>query len=676
MNRPSAILVVFLLGITLSASGQATESDSATVPAEIAWEIQLDEVQVHEEADSYNAALRFFKTDPLSSSDEVVERLPGMWGIRRGGYAFEPVMRGLSAGQITITIDEMRMLGACTDKMDPITSYVEPNNLKQVAVSPGAGGCHSGSTVGGNFDLQINQPGFDAEDPWSGSFGTRILSASRRFESLFSTSFYDGKKFGLRASATYRTADDYQAGGGKLIAFSGYNKVNYSMSGSWQPSPNEQWNLSFIGDNAWDVGYAALPMDVALARAYISGLSYDRWYHGQFVNQVSAKMYYNQVNHEMDDSNRDVVIRMDMPGYTKTAGAFVKTAFARGNLTGNMKLDYYTTFAHADMTMYADESPPMYMLTWPDIRRNVIGLQNQSSWQLGDKTRVGGGVRLEGNLVSIQSSLGEQQLSVFGFGPANKGEVLVNADIHVNRSLSRKLDLELKAAFGQRMPNESEQYGFYLFNAYDGYDYIGRPDLRSEQSGQAEATLKFITSAVSLSLTGYYYRFNRYIMGLVDESLSPMTLGANGVKVYENLDFASLTGMEASIEWALGHLTILNLSKFAYGSTVGHKPLPLIPPFKNNLNLNYRIKGPWHIIAELENATAQNRINSDFGEDATPAYAVMNLMVTSGFDMRRCTITINAGCENITDAHYYEHLDWGDLPRIGRNFTLSLVVGF
>ncbi len=37
---------------------------------------------------------------------------------------------------------------------------------------------------------------------------------------------------------------------------------------------------------------------------------------------------------------------------------------------------------------------------------------------------------------------------------------------------------------------------------------------------------------------------------------------------------------------------------------------------------------------------------------------------------------LNAGVENIFDAYYCEHLDWGNIARQGRNFYLQPGIGF
>ena len=65
--------------------------------------------------------------------------------IKRGAYAWEPVLNDMSSERLSVTIDGMRIFGACTDKMDPVTSYVDVSNLKEVHVSGGQQGAEQGS---------------------------------------------------------------------------------------------------------------------------------------------------------------------------------------------------------------------------------------------------------------------------------------------------------------------------------------------------------------------------------------------------------------------------------------------------------------------------------------------------------------------------------------------------
>ena len=83
--------------------------------------------------------------------------------FRRGNYAPDIVRHGMRNGQVGITIDGMQIFGACTDRMDPITSYVEANNLNSISTNDQGQGCHTANIAGG-VDLKLKEPAFGGDD--------------------------------------------------------------------------------------------------------------------------------------------------------------------------------------------------------------------------------------------------------------------------------------------------------------------------------------------------------------------------------------------------------------------------------------------------------------------------------------------------------------------------------
>src|SRR5690606_11324295 len=82
----------------------------------------------------------FYRSNPAATTEEVLSRMNGLSLIRRGPYGQEPVVHSLQNGQINVTIDGMRIFGACTDRMDPVTIYLEPQNLSFIRTMTGTQG--------------------------------------------------------------------------------------------------------------------------------------------------------------------------------------------------------------------------------------------------------------------------------------------------------------------------------------------------------------------------------------------------------------------------------------------------------------------------------------------------------------------------------------------------------
>lgn len=100
---------------------------------------------------------------PLTSIDEYLQKAARVSMIRRGAYAWEPTLNSMTTERTLITIDGMKIFGACTDKMDPVTSYVEVSNLSEAVISSGQEGACHGNTIGGAIDLKRIQSRFGDE---------------------------------------------------------------------------------------------------------------------------------------------------------------------------------------------------------------------------------------------------------------------------------------------------------------------------------------------------------------------------------------------------------------------------------------------------------------------------------------------------------------------------------
>ncbi len=147
------------------------------------------------------AALKRCQSFYSSGIDKINERLGSMSLISRGAYAKEPVLNGFSAGQINVTIGGMKMFGACTDKMDPVTSYIEPVNLKSIRIDEGSGGSKNGSTIGGTFDMELQSP---ERSTFTVETGANYETASQGKNAFFISNYGKEKWAFTSISGVYR----------------------------------------------------------------------------------------------------------------------------------------------------------------------------------------------------------------------------------------------------------------------------------------------------------------------------------------------------------------------------------------------------------------------------------------------------------------------------------------
>jgi iron complex outermembrane receptor protein len=73
----------------------------------------------------------------------------------------------------------------------------------------------------------------------------------------------------------------------------------------------------------------------------------------------------------------------------------------------------------------------------------------------------------------------------------------------------------------------------------------------------------------------------------------------------------------------------------------------------------------------LEAAANQKRFNVFAGENATKGYLILNARLTYTTQMFGKNTVWSSGVENMLDKNYWEHLDWGNISRPGRNIYVQ-----
>lgn len=618
-----------------------------------------------------------YSLNRFSATDALLEKNSRISLIKRGNFAFEPVLNGMASDRINLTIDGMKIFGACTDKMDPVTSYVEPNNLKSVAVQHGAAGSMFGSGIGGSVNMETNGALINPAKKFSGEAGVGFQSASMGANGLFMLN-YSSKRWALMTNGVYRKFQNYRAGGGETINYTQFEKWNGSVSGKYMPTDNDVLRFDVIVDEGYNIGYAALPMDVLYAKARIFGLTYQHLPCHGVVEKYEVKVYGNSVSHSMDDTKRpNVPIHMDMPGSTKTFGGYFNTQLKKNKHKTTLRLDGFHSNARAEMTMYPVNEAEMFMLTWPDVNKLDVGVFVQDVIEITDNNKLSLSARLEYVNTQVMDKFGVQQASVFNQDVSKPNQRLLKViSANYMHTISKSVAAWITTGYTERAPSLTEQYGFYIFNAYDGYDYIGNVNIKNEKAAQADAGIQWNHEKAEIRCTGFYYRLFDYILGAQDNTMDAMTINANGVKFSKNIPEAFMTGGNLELTYSpVKMIKLSSVSSYTHGEIVGGNPLPLVAPFKNINSIKW-IHQRGFVMLDCESAAAQNRINPEFGERTTTDYCILNIRAGYFIPFGERKITFNAGIENLLDKRYRTHLTWGGIPQQGINGYLNISFSF
>ncbi|MDR0748874.1 MAG: hypothetical protein LBF62_04810 [Tannerellaceae bacterium] len=613
---------------------------------------------------------------PGASVEEYLQS-PGKIGmIKRGAYAWEPSVNSMTAERISVTIDGMKIFHACTDRMDPVTSYVETVNLSKVSLGSGFdANPNATNSIGGSLDLKLNKSGF-CQDGFSANANSGYESNGNLWLGGADIA-YATPSFYLNSGYFHRNSDSYRAGGGETVRFSQFTKNNVFANIGYALKEGRDLEVSIIYDRASDVGYPALTMDVATAEGLITSVAYTVANPFRHFYKWETKGYYNNIVHIMDDTKRppeEIAMHMDMPGKSRTGGAYSTLSGRSGKHRYSLNWDAYYNQSYAEMTMYSNNPGeiPMFMLTWGDIRTANTGIFGVDEWRLNDNYSV----RLSGKLsfqrAGMASDFGYE--SLLGYYPGVERFTNRAVGNIAARYLVRagNWDGGLSVGYGSRAPSVSEAYGFFLFNTFDAYDYLGNPHLKNESSLETSASLRWWNHVFEAKAEVSHFYFNNYIIGKPDAGFYHMTLGATGVKVYQNLPHAGLLNTSLLLKYRfLDFFTLNGKAAYARGRDGDGSNLPLIAPFEYGVSLRF---GKNRFVAEgsIAGAARQTAFSPGYGEDETGRYTAAGFSAGYSFKVRKLVFNLKAGVENLFDTYYSTYADWKNIPRKGRNIFVNL----
>ena len=369
---------------------------------------------------------------------------------------------------------------------------------------------------------------------------------------------------------------------------------------------------------------------------------------------------------------------MDMPGTSATMGFYSNTSLrmAKKHFV-KIKANAYLNDLHAEMTMYPDLGAEMFMLTIPDTRRILTGLDLSDKILLTDNLKLSIGARFDYVRSSVITIAGRKTLTSIYSDDLTKHQSLINAFIQGEYKLNKKTSISGGIAKAMRAPTLQEMYGFYLFNRLDNYDYLGNPDIKTEESWNLNIAGDFKSKNIVVNTKIFAYFFENYIAGTNLDSYSAMTIGASGVKQYGNINTAIITGAEIGLKLRVyKNLIFSSSNSFSYGEDENHHSLPLIPPLKSVNTLAYTLKGV-QIQVRYTTAMAQNHVDFDtYGEKSTREFNVFDASAGKVFKVKKHKYSINLSLNNIFDTPYFEHLDVMKINRQGRNLLVNFKFTF
>lgn len=702
------LTIATLLALPALACADDTTLDDVLVRAGVA----------EAQPDAQRPDLPFLQSQRPARSDTatLLRTLPGVSLQGAGGLSSLPAIRGLADDRIRIKVDDMDLISACGNHMNPPLSYIDPSAVGLVELFAGITPVSvGGDSIAGTIRVESAAPRFanPGEHFMEGELGAFYRSNGHvRGGNASATAAND--RFSVRYQGSTVESANYRAGGkfknagpsyapsmqtpvpstnhldGDEVGSSMYKAINQSISFALQQE-NHLFELRLGMQNIPHQGFPNQRMDMTRNDSEQANLRY----RGRFDwGVLNARIYRERTRHGMNF--------LDDKAYWYPRGAAGMPMETKGDNIGAV-LNADIALSERDLLRTGVEYQRYRLDDWwpasgaggmsPDTFRSINDGQRdrvalfaewEANWSPQWTTLAG--VRTE----EVKTAAGR----VHGYNPGYAGDAAAfNAGSRHRRDHNWDLTLlarhtmnaghshEFGYARKTRSPNLYERYSWstggmamnMINMAGDGNGYVGDPRLKPEVAHTISATAAWHDAADErwkLKLTPYYSYVENFInarrCGPADSrmagsvcNLANLTRSDNFVYLkFANQD-AHLYGIDVSGELPLasntgyGSFSLAGVLNYTRGRTASGKRDELYNIMPLNLRLSLEHQlGSWNSAAELVAVSGKRKVSEQRNEIRTPGYALLNLR--SSYEWKQ--LRFDVGIDNVFDRLYFHPL--------------------
>ncbi len=701
MFRRGIIHLCFIIGLNFTLNAQENISKDT---------LRLNEVEVLGKSVQLFPMnvipAKIFETEAVRDIGDYLRQEPNVSGIRKGGVGIDPVVRGFKYNQVTVLLNKgVKIEGGCPNRMDPVASHVESENIEKIEIIKGPYVLKYGPVLGAliNIETELPHPYEETEIHGEALYGFETNWNGQR-EHIALAGGND--KVFFNASGGFKGYGSY-TGGNDILYNTSFQKLYGTAGAGFILKKNHQVILSYVYDQGKNVLYPALPMDERLDKTHIGSFNYRGQKLGKIWQSIELQGYFSKVYHVMDNLKRPA-------GKTMQAITTVNASNTGGKLTGNFQAGKHKLLAGLDVEhVYKDGDKQMtmkmtmegdtfisikYFNVWSKALFNNTGAFAEYKIPC-KKIDITAALRFDYNQATSSDTFRLVKNGISYFDDLNSKFLNVSFSLGMKKQVTSWFFITAALGKGARSPSLLERFIKLMPVQYDSYDYLGNPQLKPENNYQADASVDFSDPTMgTLSVGGFFSVVTDYIIGkiLPPSVIKPSTQGSPGVKQFSNTGFVYLTGFEVSYQssndrkWGL----LANVAA-TYGTepeavkyivsggqvvgeeTVKNDPLPEIPPLEGTVQFSYKFFSDRLVPRiQVRLVSEQNRISQSYGEQKTPGFITAAASIS--YAPFKFTSLIG-GVENIFDTPYYEHLNRrivGSTERLyepGRFFYLTFI---
>lgn len=632
---------------------------------------------------------------------DALTKLPGVSATSFSPGASRPVLRGFQGERIRVLTDGIGTIDVSNTSPDHGVT-VEPIILDRVEVLRGpAVLLFGGQAVGGAVNaIDKRIPREVPEEPFHLDALATYGSAADERSIGASLDVPLTSKLVLHLDGSYRKSDDLRVGG--FVLSPGLRAEQLEEAAEERAEGNleeaaEAEELAGLRGRIPNTGTETYSFGAGLAYIGeggsfgISGSYYNSLYgvperpgaghhHGEEEGEAGGEEEEGPVTIGLDQFKVDFRGQVDLPGFfealrlraayadfkqTEFEGDEVGTVFRNNGIESRLELVQRerggwrgatgVQYVHRDFSAIGAEA------FVPPNTTDQVGIFTLQEVRLGQIELEGAG-RFDRVVVKSQDVGVERRFNSYSFaaGLAYLPTDQLRIGVNVNRA--------------QRAPAAEELFSNGPHIATQAFE-IGNPNFTTEKSWGGEAYIRYSTPDVNLSLTGFYNRFDDFIIdvptGLEEDDLPVFQFIQNDAKYYG-------IEAEASVVFArAGSFKFIadGVADYVHSSLDGLGPVPRIPPLRLLGGLEAQ-SDVLNLRAEVEWFDDQER-NANF-ETPTEGFTLVNASASwKPFGASR-GVTLIASANNIFDVIGRRAASFTKdfAPLSGRDFRISARFSF
>ncbi len=640
MNKKIYISAVCALAISASAADLGTISVKEKVNTQVVDKINTTEVK--------NADL----------AESLTNQSASISMIRRSGISNDIILRGQKRDNIVVTIDDLKVFGACANRMDPPISHAVNENVDKVIVTEGPYDVTEFGTLSGSVKVKTKK----ISKKLKGNIETTVGSFGYKKGSIGVSGGNDTIRVGFTAST--ETSDQYEDGDGNTLAqqvekksptkkyndahkdMDAYTKKSYMGKAQITIDDKQNLDLSYTVIDSDDIIYPSTGMDALEDKSHMLNLKYMIKELSSFSKKLEIRAYHSDVSHPM--SNRYRVGKTSLNDTTNdmttdAKGLKILNTLDIFNSELLIGVDHSIRNWDGDFYIagnYASGGPiKIKSIADSDTKNSAIFLQDKKAF---GKVVIKTGLRYDKTTIDNTKTTQNDLDRDFHSTSAN-----------IFTTYNQSKNLKYFAGIGQayRVPDSRE---LYFKKWMMGLKDIGTDTLDQTKNSEIDLGMEKKCDEGKLKAKVFYSKLKNYIYfhkGIPNDN-------------FENID-AKIYGLELSAARYLNDQFTLDM---AYSYKKGKKDNALngqtdtdladITPAKAMIGLTYdyndNIMGKISVI----NVASWKDYDSDNGEQAIDGYTTVNFKSAIKFNKRFET---TFGVDNIFDKTYQVSNTYADL---------------